>query len=370
MKAHFLLFLAGLLVCQLANAAAPNLVNYQGRLTDSAGVPVSTGNYSVTFSIYSVASGGAALWSETQNLTVTDGLFATLLGSVVPFTSNAFSDTIRYLGVQLAGNPEQSPRSRIASVPFAISAGNSGGWVDDGFNVHLASPTDRVGIGVSAPPVAQLQVHDAINWINGSRVSLTQDSTGAGTFDGFSLIYGSRTAFMWQYEIGPMLFGTSNAERMRIDNLGRIGIGTTNPQSPFVVQGSSSWGVAEIVGLGANSEASIGFRPSNRAKGDSTTWILGVNNNAGVTGAFSLYRPNGFGTGSQAISVLTNGHVGIGTAVPMGALDVSSTTGALIVPRMTTGQRDALNAVTGMIIYNTTTNQFNFRENGVWVTKP
>ncbi|EQB62704.1 MAG: hypothetical protein RBG1_1C00001G0283 [candidate division Zixibacteria bacterium RBG-1] len=54
---------------------------------------------------------------------------------------------------------------------------------------------------------------------------------------------------------------------------------------------------------------------------------------------------------------------------PQGALDVSSATGALIVPRMTTAQRDALTAVNGMIIYNTTTNQFNFREAGAWVTK-
>lgn len=63
------------------------------------------------------------------------------------------------------------------------------------------------------------------------------------------------------------------------------------------------------------------------------------------------------------------GNVGVGTLSPQGALDVSSTTGALIVPRMTNTERDALTAVNGMIIYNTTTNQFNFYENGFWVLK-
>jgi hypothetical protein len=63
------------------------------------------------------------------------------------------------------------------------------------------------------------------------------------------------------------------------------------------------------------------------------------------------------------------GNVGIGTASPQGALDVNSTVGALIVPRMTTVQRDALTPLNGMIIYNTTTNLFNFYENGAWVTK-
>jgi hypothetical protein len=62
-------------------------------------------------------------------------------------------------------------------------------------------------------------------------------------------------------------------------------------------------------------------------------------------------------------------NLGVGTENPQGALDVNSTTGALIVPRMSTTERDALAAVNGMIIYNITDNQFNFYENGAWVTK-
>lgn len=52
-----------------------------------------------------------------------------------------------------------------------------------------------------------------------------------------------------------------------------------------------------------------------------------------------------------------------------GDLDMSTTSGALIVPRLTTSQRSALTPVNGMIIYNLSTNQFNFYENGAWVTK-
>lgn len=48
-------------------------------------------------------------------------------------------------------------------------------------------------------------------------------------------------------------------------------------------------------------------------------------------------------------------------------LELQSTMGALLLPRMTTTERDALTAVNGMVIYNATDNVVQARENGVWV---
>ena len=76
--------------------------------------------------------------------------------------------------------------------------------------------------------------------------------------------------------------------------------------------------------------------------------------------------------GTPILSLMPNGgNVGIGTTTPATSakLDIDSTTGAVLLPRMTTAQRDALTAVNGMIIYNSTTNAFNFYENGAWVAK-
>lgn len=48
-------------------------------------------------------------------------------------------------------------------------------------------------------------------------------------------------------------------------------------------------------------------------------------------------------------------------------LELQSTTSALLLSRMTTAQRDAMTAVDGMILYNTSTTAFNFRESGAWI---
>jgi len=52
-----------------------------------------------------------------------------------------------------------------------------------------------------------------------------------------------------------------------------------------------------------------------------------------------------------------------------GNLSFVSTKGGIVVPNMTTAQRDDLTASNGMIIYNTTTNAFDFYEYESWVTK-
>lgn len=64
----------------------------------------------------------------------------------------------------------------------------------------------------------------------------------------------------------------------------------------------------------------------------------------------------------------TTGKVAVGTVTPATSaiMDLTSTIGALLLPRMTTAQRDALTAINGMLLYNLTLNKFQGYENGVW----
>ena len=53
---------------------------------------------------------------------------------------------------------------------------------------------------------------------------------------------------------------------------------------------------------------------------------------------------------------------------PSSALQMGGTTSALLLTRMTTTQRDALTAVNGMLIYNSTLGKLQGREGGAWVS--
>lgn len=68
---------------------------------------------------------------------------------------------------------------------------------------------------------------------------------------------------------------------------------------------------------------------------------------------------------------VTAQNVGIGTTTPNSSalLDITSTTKGLLMPRMTTAQRNAIvSPADGLLIYNTTTDELNQRQNGAWKT--
>lgn len=67
--------------------------------------------------------------------------------------------------------------------------------------------------------------------------------------------------------------------------------------------------------------------------------------------------------------LLTAQSVGIGTTTPnsSAALHINSTTKGLLIPRMSTTERNAIaTPAEGLLIYNLTTNELNQRQNGAW----
>ncbi|UCD17873.1 MAG: hypothetical protein JSV44_02915, partial [Candidatus Zixiibacteriota bacterium] len=110
---------------RIAFAVSPQLINYQGRLTDIGGEPLN-GDYSIIFAIYNdpeLSEPGNIIWQEIHpSVTVTDGLFNVLLGSVTQFNALFFKDTLRYLGIKVGDDPEIFPRSRITTVAYSFQS--------------------------------------------------------------------------------------------------------------------------------------------------------------------------------------------------------------------------------------------------------
>ena len=105
----------------LVASAIDQQIGYEGFLTNNLGsAPIADGTYSIVFSIYAVASGGAALWTETQSVNTVTGEFSVKLGSVTPLNVDFTGNTNFYLGIKVGANPEMSPRKQLLYVPFAF----------------------------------------------------------------------------------------------------------------------------------------------------------------------------------------------------------------------------------------------------------
>ncbi|MBA7644443.1 hypothetical protein ES703_52187 [subsurface metagenome] len=97
----------------LAAYATPNLISYQGKV-EKDGSPFS-GEATMEFALYEFESSGTAFWSETQNVTVVDGIFNVLLGSVSELP--ALPTDGCWLEVTI--DSDVLPRQKITSVPYA-----------------------------------------------------------------------------------------------------------------------------------------------------------------------------------------------------------------------------------------------------------
>lgn len=140
-------------------AAVSSVLHYQGRLTNQAnGQPVADGAYPMTFAIYDVPTGGAALWTETKNVLVTSGLFSASLGDTSPLTQTLFNGQALYLGIKVGADLEATPRQAILPVAYALGLvpgaamtttssspafriSNNGG----GAALHVSGPTTLAG---------------------------------------------------------------------------------------------------------------------------------------------------------------------------------------------------------------------------------
>jgi hypothetical protein len=122
---RFLIVLLGLFLILLpcmGHTAIPKIINYQGYLTSTAGVPVN-GTVHMVFKIYNVGSGGTELWSETQSsVQVIRGVYSVDIGGQTSGGIPLIFDIPYYLGITVGTDPEMTPRIPLTSVGYAFRA--------------------------------------------------------------------------------------------------------------------------------------------------------------------------------------------------------------------------------------------------------
>lgn len=227
-----------------AKADPARVMNYQGRITDSNGVPVADGAYDITFKIYDALSGGTLLWTEAHTgasqVTITDGLFSATLGEItglISFTSGAF-----YIETTV-GATVYSPRARITGSSTAVNAdlidgyhagnasGNvpvSNGTVNTNLNSDLLDGADESAFFKLADNETVSGIPAFNGGTSGSTAPFTADSTFVVTNLNADLLDGNHAAAFMTAAADNWVNTTGDTMTGQLTN-------TYNSGSPFVI---------------------------------------------------------------------------------------------------------------------------------------
>lgn len=160
--------------------AIPPQINYQGRLTDASGTPV-TGQLPFVFRIYD--SVPTLLWSETQNgINVTNGVFDVQIGTMSGIPTSMFENPDRWLEIVVNGQA-LSPKIKLISTPYSFVSEKSYGVIGTTITSTNIVNNAITPILVSTASFEHIRVGTATYSINAGTSSW---ATNSALFNGYN----------------------------------------------------------------------------------------------------------------------------------------------------------------------------------------
>ncbi len=210
---------------------------------------------------------------------------------------------------------------------------------------------DQVGITTETDPTVPNTVKDGTDWTEISNIPADiadGDQGGVTTETDPTVLNSVKDGITWT-EISNRPSGLDNGDQIGI-------LAESDPTVLNSVKDGVSW--SEISGKPAGFADNV----------DNVGILIEVDPQVGANTVNVVPKWDGSALSSGSIYNAPTGNVGIGTTDPKGVLDLSSTSGAFIVPRMNTTERDALTSVAGSIIFNTTNGQFEGYDGTNWAS--
>jgi hypothetical protein len=216
------------------------MINYQGRLVNSNGVPLATGDYDLTFNIYDAATNGLQIWGPQvfdgqagaghgAKIPVVQGYFNSILGptdTAGRAIEAARNGATRYLEIRVGTNPPILPRQQVLTAPYAFRASHA----DTASSVLGSTTTGNLTLYVSTngvdlndgltPATAKRNIQTAINTIPYDVRHAVKISLAPGTYFEYLNIFNKFGGEYYSIAIEGVV---TNPALVRIDGLAEGG---------------------------------------------------------------------------------------------------------------------------------------------------